>query len=76
MELSLLRHILNLHRISLQSSATGTLLLKPFKMATKRRLLVQRGFGKKIAQNVWNNIAPDYLQFLLQIHAAKNAGRH
>ena len=47
-----------------------------FEMETKRKLLVQSGFGKKIAQNIWNNIAPDYLQFLLQIHAAKNAGRH
>ena len=33
-------------------------------MAAKRRLLVQSGFGKKIAQKVWNNITPDYLQSL------------
>jgi hypothetical protein len=33
-------------------------------MAAKRRLLVQKGFGKKIAQKDWNNITPDYLQSL------------
>ena len=31
-------------------------------MAAKRRLLAQSGFGKKIAQKVWNNITPDYLR--------------
>ena len=33
-------------------------------MAAKRKLLVQNGFGNKIAQKVWNNITPDYLQSL------------
>ena len=47
-------------------------------MAAKRRLLVQSGFGKKIAQKVWNNITPDYLQSLYKsmpqrIHAVVNA---
>jgi len=31
-------------------------------MAAKRRLLVQSGFGKNIAQKVWNNITPEYLR--------------
>ena len=35
-------------------------------MAAKRRLLVQSGFGKNIAQKVWNNITPEYLRSLNQ----------
>ena len=35
-------------------------------MATKKRLLAQNGFGKKIVQKVWNNITPDYVQSLYE----------
>ena len=35
-------------------------------MAAKRRLLVQSGFGKNIAQKVWNNITPEYLRSLYE----------
>ena len=35
-------------------------------MVAKRRLLVQSGFGKNIAQKVWNNITPEYLQSLYE----------